>query len=245
MTGREWVEFDVMNGRARESLKERVNSKRYGARTVLVNAMRVLAFVTGVTTAAATQGETPPKRLLVLGDSLTAGYGLDARDAFPARLEAALKAQGAAVAVIGAGVSGDTTAGGRTRLAWALASAGAKGPDAVIVELGANDGLRGLEPAATEANLDAILTNLKEQGVPTMLAGMLAPPNLGREYGTEFNAIYPRLAERHGVLLYPFFLDGVAAERALNQDDGIHPNAKGVEEIVRRILPYVKKLLGV
>lgn len=181
-----------------------------------------------------------PQHLLVLGDSLTAGYGLPRAQAFPARLEAALKSAGRKVEVIDAGVSGDTTAGGLARLDWALTPT----PDAAIVELGANDGLRGLDPKLTFANLDAILAGLKERRVKVLLAGMLAPPNLGRDYGDEFNAIFPRLAERHSVALYPFFLDGVAAVPELNQADGLHPNAQGVEVVVRRILPDVLKLLG-
>ena len=179
-------------------------------------------------------------RVLALGDSLTAGYGLSPAAAYPARLEAALRDAGFAVRIINAGVSGDTSAGGLARLDWALA----EGPDAAIVALGANDGLRGLDPAATFANLDAIVARLKAAGVRVLLAGMKAPPNLGREYGAEFGAVYARLAAKHDVALYPFLLDGVAAEPALNQDDGIHPNARGVEVVVARILPFVKALLG-
>ena len=186
---------------------------------------------------AATAKET---RLLAFGDSLTSGWGLAARDAFPAQLERALHAAGRkTVRVIASGVAGDTSAGGRARLAWSLADR----PDAAIVELGANDGLRGIDPASTYGNLDAILAELKRRGIPVLLAGMYAPPNLGSEYGEAFNAIYPRLAERHGVVLYPFFLEGVAVEPALNQPDGIHPNAEGVAVIVERILPYVMRVL--
>ncbi len=181
-----------------------------------------------------------PVRILAFGDSLTAGYGLDAEDAFPARLERALRGRGIAARVLNAGVSGDTTAGGRTRLDWALALR----PDAAIVELGANDGLRGLDPAETRANLDAILARLKRGGVAVLLAGMYAPRNLGREYAAEFDAVYPALAARHGVALYPFFLEGVAAAAALNQADGMHPNARGVAVIVRRILPHVVDLVS-
>ena len=186
---------------------------------------------------AATAKET---RLLAFGDSLTSGWGLAARDAFPAQLERALHAAGRKnVRVIASGVAGDTSAGGRARLAWSLADR----PDAAIVELGANDGLRGIDPASTYGNLDAILAELKRRGIPVLLAGMYAPPNLGSEYGEAFNAIYPRLAERHGVVLYPFFLEGVAVEPALNQPDGIHPNGDGVAVIVERILPYVMRVL--
>lgn len=178
--------------------------------------------------------------IVILGDSLAAGYGLrDESQAFPARLEAALKSRGRDVRVVNAGVSGDTTAGGRSRLDWALSDR----PDLMIVELGGNDGLRGIDPAVTFANLDDILTRLKAQSVRVLLTGMLAPPNLGRAYGEAFNAVFPRLAEKHGVALYPFFLDGVAAERDLNQPDGIHPNPTGVAVIVERILPAVEAAL--
>ena len=181
-----------------------------------------------------------PITILVLGDSLTAGYGLSREQAFPYRLGQALAARGIEAKVVNSGISGDTTAGGRARLGWVLAAK----PDYVIVELGGNDGLRGLEPAQTRANLDAILVKLKAEKVPVLLTGMLAPPNLGPRYGREFNAIYPALAKKRGVLLYAFFLDGVAAQKQLNQRDGIHPNAKGVDIIVGRIMPYVIKLIG-
>lgn len=178
-------------------------------------------------------------RLAVLGDSLTAGYGLMAEDAFPTQLEVRLHALGVDIAVMNAGVSGDTSAGGRSRLDWLLGDA----PDIVIIELGANDALRGLEPSATADNLDAIITRLRAEGLTVMLAGMLAPPNLGADYGREFNALYSRLVRKHGVAYYPFFLDGVAAQPALNQADGIHPNAAGVAVIVERIVPYVRALV--
>ncbi len=178
--------------------------------------------------------------IVVLGDSLTAGYGLPAGDAFPARLQTALKDEGREVAVLNAGVSGDTSAGGRSRLDWTLSG----GPAAMILELGANDGLRGLDPAATFDNLDAIIAKAKAAGVQVLLTGMLAPPNLGQEYADDFNAVFPRLAEKHDVLFYPFFLAGVAAKPELNQDDGIHPNAEGVKVIVDRIMPYVLDLLA-
>lgn len=181
----------------------------------------------------------PPIKLLALGDSLTAGYGLPEPQGFTAQLQRALVAKGYAVTVINAGVSGDTTAGGLARLDWALADR----PDAAIVELGANDMLRGLDPAAAKANLDAILTRLKDQKIPTLLAGMLATPSLGPTYTQPFNALYPDLAARHGVPLYPFFLDGVATDRALIQNDGLHPTANGVAVIVERILPAVTRLL--
>ena len=178
-------------------------------------------------------------RLLVLGDSLTAGYGLPPEQAFPAQLETRLKKDGYPVTVINAGVSGDTSAGGRARLGWALADR----PDLVLVELGANDGLRGLDPGAMKGKLDAIIRTLRGKGIGVMLAGMLAPPNMGPVYEREFNAVFPALAREHDIVFYPFFLDGVAADPALNQRDGIHPNAKGVAAIVDRIAPFVVRLL--
>ncbi|MCG8545795.1 MAG: arylesterase [Alphaproteobacteria bacterium] len=178
--------------------------------------------------------------ILALGDSLVAGYGLTDGEAFPAQLETALAKQGIRARVINGGVSGDTTAGGLQRVDWLMSDK----PDLVIVELGANDGLRGIDPAETQRNLDGILTRMNEVGVRVLLAGMLAPPNLGREYGDEFNAIFPALAKKHKVALYPFFLDGVVADPELNLSDGLHPNAKGVSVIVQRILPHVVKQLG-
>lgn len=172
---------------------------------------------------------------MVLGDSLTAGYGLDQDKAFPVQLEAALRARGLDAKVINAGVSGDTTAGGRARLDWALADR----PTHAIVELGANDALRGIDPATTYANMDAIVGRLKNEGVRVMIAGMYAPPNWGKAYEKEFRAIFPGLSEKHGAALYPFFLDGVAAVPALNQPDGIHPTAAGVAVIVDRMVPVV------
>ncbi len=180
-----------------------------------------------------------PTRILALGDSLTAGYGLERTDSFPVQLQRALNRQGIDAVVSNAGVSGDTSAGGRARLAWVLAEK----PALAIIELGANDGLRGLDPETTFANLDAILGQLREAGVAVLLTGMQAPPNLGRDYGRAFADLYPRLAAKHGVVLYPFFLDGVAADPALNQDDAIHPNAMGVAVIVKRIVPYVKRVM--
>jgi len=180
-------------------------------------------------------------RIMMLGDSITAGYGLPRNQVLPVRLEAALREKGHQVRIIDAGVSGDTTAGGRARLDWALADR----PDAVIVALGGNDGLRGIEPRATEANLAAILDALAARRVPAMLAGMLAPPNLGADYGREFAATFTRLAEaRPGVVHYPFLLEGVAGQPALNQPDRIHPNEAGVAELVRRMLPAVESLLA-
>lgn len=183
--------------------------------------------------------EQGPLRIAVLGDSLTAGYGLAPNEAFPARLEQALAVAGCKVRVINAGVSGDTSAGGLARLDWTLADE----PQIVLVELGGNDTLRGLPPEHTEANLDAILTRLKARGVQPILAGMRAPRNLGREYYIPFDELYIRLAGKHQIPLYPFFLEGVAGVPELNLPDGIHPNARGVEEIVRRILPLIKDVV--
>ena len=181
-----------------------------------------------------------PLRLMAFGDSLVHGYGLKVGDTFPEQLESALQARGQAVKVLNAGNSGDTTAAGLARLDWTLADQ----PDAVIVVLGGNDGLRGLEPREMRANLEQILERLKERGVPILLAGMRAPRNLGAAYAAEFDAVFPQLAQAHGVIFYPFFLEGVAAVPGFNQADGIHPNAAGVGEIVERILPSVLKLLS-
>lgn len=180
-----------------------------------------------------------PCRIAVLGDSLTAAYGLATEEGFPAQLERRLNGDGHACAVLDAGVSGDTSAGGLARLDWVLADQ----PTHVIVELGANDGLRALSPAEMERNLDAIVSRLGAEGIDVLLTGMLAPPNLGREYGAEFAAVFPRLAERHDVPLYPFFLDGVASDPTLNQPDGLHPTADGVTVIVDGILPVVRTWL--
>lgn len=179
-------------------------------------------------------------KLVALGDSLTAGYGLPPSDAFPAKLEAALKARGHDVTVANAGVSGDTTGDGLARLDWSVP------PDAeaVIVELGANDALRGIEPKLSRDNLDKLLARLAERHLPVLLAGMLAPPNLGPEYSAAFDPLYPDLAAKYGAVLYPFFLDGVATRRDLVQADGLHPNAAGVDVIVTKILPSVEALLA-
>ena len=180
-----------------------------------------------------------PLRILAFGDSLTAGFGLPDADGFVPQLQSALADKGITARVINAGVSGDTTAGGLARLDWALAD----DPQLVIVELGANDGLRGLDPKTTAANLDGILAKLEAQKRAVLLAGMKAPRNLGTEYTTAFDAIYPDLAARHKVTLYPFFLDGVATDPQLNQEDGIHPNAAGVKVVVGHMLPYVLKAI--
>ena len=180
------------------------------------------------------------KTILVIGDSLTAGFGLVQSNSFPAQMERSLRQSGINVRIINAGVSGDTSAGGRSRLAWALS----ENPDAVILELGANDGLRGLDPKQTEANLDAMIRKIRKHKIPVLLAGMLAPPNLGPKYTSEFKNLYVRLAIKHKILFYPFFLEGVASVPELNQVDGIHPNAKGIAEIVRRMRHLVLQLIG-
>jgi len=186
------------------------------------------------------QAQTQPIRLLAFGDSLTAGYGLPARAGFTAKLEAALQAKSLPVTVINGGVSGDTSAGGLARLDWMLADK----PTHAIVEFGGNDGLRGLDPQQMEANLDGILVKLKAANVKILLAGMRAPPNFGSAYTSAFDGVFARLAERHKVAFYPFFLDGVAANPQLNQADGIHPNEAGVNTVIDRILPAVLSLLA-
>jgi acyl-CoA thioesterase-1 len=178
-------------------------------------------------------------RIVVLGDSLTAGLGLPADEAFPAKLERALKAKGLAIEVINAGVSGDTAAGGLARLDWSVP----EGTDAVILELGANDMLRGIDPKLTRQALEEIVRRLAARGVPVLLVGMRAAANLGNDYRRDFEALYSELAGRYDLLLYPFFLDGVAGEAGLNQSDGLHPTAAGVDAIVARILPKVEELV--
>lgn len=181
-----------------------------------------------------------PITIVALGDSLTAGLGLASQDAFPAKLQKALAAKGLAVTIADAGVSGDTTSGGLARLDWSVPA----GTDGVILELGANDALRGLDPAVPRASLEAILRRLKERGIPVLLCGMLSPPNLGADYARTFNAIYPDLARTYDAVFYPFFLDGVAGQRRLNQGDGLHPTAAGVDVIVAGILPKVEELIA-
>jgi acyl-CoA thioesterase I len=177
--------------------------------------------------------------IVALGDSLTAGLGLRQSESFPAKLEAALKAQGRNVTVANAGVSGDTVSAALDRLDWALPP----NTSAVIVELGGNDALQGLPPAEIEASLAKIIERVKAKGLPVLIAGMESPRNMGKDYVDQFHAIYPDLAERYGALLYPFFLDGVALDPGLMQEDGIHPNAKGIDRIVQGILPKVDELL--
>jgi acyl-CoA thioesterase-1 len=201
-----------------------------------------LALVTAGTALAQTpEGPEPkPIKMVVLGDSLSAGLGLSASSAFPAQLQKSLKLNGISVDMINAGVSGDTSSGGRDRLDWSVP----EGTDAVIVELGANDALRGTDPAVTRKALSDILTRLKARKIAVLLCGMIAPPNYGSDYSARFNAIYPDLAKSFGVPLYPFFLQGVAADAKLNQADGMHPTAEGVDIIVKNILPTVEAFLG-
>ncbi len=181
-----------------------------------------------------------PLKILAMGTSLTQGYGLPPGTEFTTQLQMALKAQGIDAEIVNAGVSGDTSSGGLSRLNWSLADH----PDAAIIELGSNDMLRGVPPAVTEKNLRAILTTLQKDHIPVLLTGMHAQRNLGKDYVAEFDGIYPRLAKDYPVIFYPFILDGVALDPKLNQADGMHPNPAGVKIIVARILPYVKKLIG-
>lgn len=209
-------------------------ARPYGLRAGLRKAVLLLACVLFTSPALAA-----PLRLLVLGDSLTAGHDLPAEDGFQAQLARALQAKGYDVTMLNGAVSGATTAGGRSRLDWSLAG----GADAAIVELGANDGLRGIDPRDTEANLDAILDTLAAKHVKVLLSGMYAPPNLGDEYGHAFRAVFDRLSHRPGILYDPFFLEGVVGDRSLHLPDEMHPNALGVKRIVARLLPLVEKLL--
>lgn len=206
---------------------------------------RALVFVilAAVSAAVSAAGHDAEKVVVMFGDSLTAGYGLPATDSVPARLEEELRAMGVAAKVVNAGVSGDTTTGGRARLEWVLAGAADGRPDLVILELGANDALRGLDPKVTRDNLDAMLRHLASRNIPVLLSGMYAPPNMGAEYGDAFNRIYPELAEEHGVAFDPFFLEGVAARPELNQADGMHPNAEGAALVAKRLAPVVADLL--
>lgn len=212
----------------RRALRPRLVRSRYGLVLLVVNLLLAPAALAA------------PLRILALGDSLTAGYGLADDQSFPVQLERALKARGHDVRVINGGVSGDTTAGGLARLDWALADQ----PDFAIVELGANDGLRGLDPDQTYANLEAIVARLRQADIPVLLTGMVAPPNLGRDYQEAFANAYVRVLQKHPVIFYPFFLDGVAAKAGLNQQDGLHPTAHGVRIIVEHILPSVERMLA-
>lgn len=198
-----------------------------------------MALVVNLGPATADAGTTRPIRIVALGDSLTAGFGLAPQDAFPAQLQRALVAKGIPVEVLNAGVSGDTSGGALQRLDWSVPD----GVDAAIVELGANDALRGIDPKLTRGALEKIVSRLKAKGIAVLVAGMRAPSNWGEDYVRDFDSIYPDLATGSGSLLYPFFLDGIAMRTDLNQSDGLHPTAAGVAEIVRRILPKVEELV--
>jgi acyl-CoA thioesterase-1 len=206
--------------------------------TIIFACAAALAVMIAPLSAPLAQGQ--PLRLVALGDSLTAGYGLPQEAAFPAVLERALKAKGYRVEIANAGVSGDTSSGGLDRLDWSVPD----GTDGVIVELGANDMLRGLDPSLTRKSIGAIVERLKARNIPVMLAGMYASRNLGPDYVQKFDSLYPDIAKRHDLVLYPFFLDGVAGERSLNLPDGLHPTAQGIEIIVGRILPTVESFIG-
>jgi len=214
-----------------QTLRRFGRSLQVGLLAVLFNAAMMLAHTPA-------EAKTPVK-LVAFGDSLTAGYLLPPDKSFPAQLAKALAAKGHAVDVINAGVSGDTTAAGLERFDWAIPP----GTEAVILELGANDALRGQSPAAAKANLDTIITRLKERNIAVLLTGMIAPKNWGADYAREFDGMYEDLATKHGLPLYPFFLDGVALDKSLNLDDGMHPNGTGVAKIVQNILPKVEDLL--
>lgn len=206
--------------------------------TIIFACAAALAAMIAPLTGAQAQGQ--PIRLVALGDSLSAGYGLPQEAAFPVALERALKAKGYKVEITNAGVSGDTSSGGLDRLDWSVPD----GTHGVILELGANDMLRGLDPALTRRNIEAIVERLKSRNIPVLLAGMYASRNLGTDYVQKFDSLYPDIAKKHDLVLYPFFLDGVAGERSLNLPDGLHPTAKGIELIVARILPTVESFLA-
>ncbi|MGV1758604.1 arylesterase [Rhizobium sp. A22-96] len=205
-----------------------------------VAAFQFAVITFGLLFGAVSAAEARTIQLVGFGDSLMAGYQLPPGDGFPAKLQAALKAKGLDVAVADAGVSGDTTSGGLSRIDWSVPD----GTDGVVLELGANDALRGIPPEQTEKNLETMIERLKERKIPVFLAGMLAPPNMGPDYAEKFNPIYKHLADKYQLTLYPFFLDGVAAQANLQLDDGMHPNPKGVDVMVERILPAVIKFVG-
>jgi acyl-CoA thioesterase-1 len=211
--------------------------QKWVSRTVLAVACAVLLVQGPAAYAAA----SAPIRILAFGDSLSAGYGLaDVSEAFPAQLEKALKAKGHNVVLVASAISGETTSGARSRLEWSMAEK----PDAVIVEFGGNDALRAVDPKITADNLDFIVRRIQKDGTPVLIAGMLAPPNLGRDYEGRFNAVFPKLAKDTGALFYPFFLDGAITVEGMMQGDRIHPNPKGVQEIVKRMLPLAEKLVA-
>ncbi|WP_417318183.1 arylesterase [Emcibacter sp.] len=209
------------------------------------NALAVtIAFFTMSSAPALSFAQSSEKTILAIGDSLTAGYGLPPGEGYPEQLAKALESKGESINMVNAGVSGDTSSGGLARLEWVLDSIDGGGPDLVILEFGANDALRGIDPAITRENLDRMLAILRARKIPILFAGMIAPPNMGPDYANKFNLIYPQLAEKYDVEFYPFFLNGVAGELHLNQSDGMHPNTKGVQEIVKGILPHIQPLLN-
>ncbi|HEV7996966.1 MAG TPA: arylesterase [Stellaceae bacterium] len=229
-------------GSRHATLGERRIGRAYGARPRVFNAWPPLAAaLLGLGLAAGSASAAAPSPAIVdFGDSLTAGYGLMPEEAFPAQLEAWLHRHGVAARVVNAGVSGDTTTGGLARLDWALADK----PDLVILALGANDALRGIDPATVRDNLDKMIQKIEARGAKVLLLGMLAPPNWGAAYQRDFDRIYPDLARQRHVPLYPFFLEGVAMKPSLNQPDGLHPNAKGVGVLVDHIGPVVARLVA-
>lgn len=208
---------------------------RYGRRALAINVLLLLVTLTLAQPITAAEKQ----RVVMLGDSITAGYGLAAGDALPVQLHSALKKLEFDVEVENAGVSGDTTAGGLSRFDWTIQGE----PDLIVIALGANDGLRGIDPADTRRNLAAIIERAQSRNARVLLAGMLAPPNMGAEYGEQFNAIYPELSTEQDVMLYPFLLDGVAADPALNQSDGIHPNADGARIIAAKLADVIAPVL--
>lgn len=214
-----------------------VKFRKVAAKFFALGAFCLFALAMMLPQSASADDET--KTIVVLGDSLVAGYQLAAGEGFVDQLQIALEEKGIPVEIVGAGVSGDTTSGGLARLDWSVPD----GTDGVLLELGANDALRGLPPETTRENLDAMITRLQERGIKVLLAGMLAPPNMGEDYASAFNPIYAELAEEQGVALYPFFLDGVAGEANLNLGDGIHPNPVGIKVIVRKIMPTVERFI--
>lgn len=219
-----------------------LSNRRYGILRSFYQSVVVICLMLVSQVGMSQAATAAPQAVLAFGDSLMAGYQLRPGEGFAPQLEAALRARGRDVKVIGAGVSGDTTAQGKARLNWVLAGMKQK-PDLVILELGANDMLRGQPPATAKANLDAMITSFKARGIPVMLAGMLAQPNLGASYTKEFNALYPALAKKHGLAFYPFFMDGVATVPGMQISDGMHPSPRGVKVIVGKMVPLVEKAL--
>ena len=218
-----------------------VNARRkwHSLAQVVVLLAAVNASVSAADAPMAQAEPAKPIRIVAFGDSLTAGYGVKPRHAFPAQLQEALKARGHNVVVVNAGVSGDTTAAGLERIAWAVPD----GTDAVILEFGGNDALRGIDPKVTRANLDKIISSLKDRDIPILLAGIRAPANWGEDYSKAFDVIFPDLADEYELVFYPFFLENVVLNPKLNLNDGLHPNSKGITEIIKRIVPSVEELI--